>query len=311
MRKILSVILAVLMVSMISTVSFAATAGIEDITGLVAGETFTVTPDSEATISVNAKVFDIVAVEGNGDGSIESYKAAAGEAVEIKVGTSIPKEFTSQIKVNDEFVNVSIADKIIGDVTGEGSVTITDAAVIASYVKDANSVSNFKVPVADLDGNKSATITDAALVAAYVKDPASVSIAGLGTAFLGGDADVDVTDPWTAEPEVQKLAAPTGVYAYHQNGTVYFTFDSVESATSYDVKVGDGEAQNFTATSGSISATYAEGLKITVVAKAEGFDSSDAAEANVVDATVSGELATWLANNGLSDVAITVYEITE
>jgi len=309
MRKILSVVLAVLMVSMIiPTMSFAAYA---DITGLVAGETFTVTPTSDVTVSVNTQVFEIVGGTVATDGKTASIEATANTAVEIKVKTSIPKEFTSQVKVGDEFVNVSVADRILGDVTGEGQVTITDAAIIAAYVGDASSVTAFKVPAADVDGNGSATITDAALIASYVGDASSVSIEGLGTAYLGGDADVTVEDPWTAEPEVKKLATPTGVYAYHQNGTVYFTFDSVESATSYDVKVGDGEATTVTATSGSVAATYADGLTISVVAKADGFDASDAATANVVDATVSGELATWLANNGLSDVAITVYEITE
>lgn len=310
MRKILSVVLAVLMVSMIiPTMSFAAYA---DITGLVAGETFTVTPTSAVTVSVNTQVFEIVGGTVAADGKTASIEATANTAVEIKVKTSIPKEFTSEVKVGDEFVKVSVKDRVLGDVSGEGEVTVYDAGLIAAYKANPESVpADFKAQAGDVSGEGEVTVYDAGLIAAFKADPTSVSVEGIGTAFLGGDAAITVEDPWTTEPETKKLATPTGVYAYHQNGTVYFTFDSVESATSYDVKVGDGEVTNVTATSGSVAATYADGLTITVVAKADGFDASDAATANVVDATVSGELATWLETNGLSDVAITVYEITE
>lgn len=326
MRKILSVVLAVLMVSMIiPTMSFAAAAGIEDISGLVAGETFTVTPTSAATISVNAKVFDIVDVADVADATIETIEVAADTAVELKVRTSVPVEFTSEIKVvvgdTTEYVKVSVADRYLGDVNNDNEANILDITQILYYGAYGDEydgyAEEFNAAAGDVnrDGDTNILdITQILLYGAYGADSDQLTAKGFEK-HIGGASTDAVVDPWVSEPQKEELAAPTGLYAYHQNGTVYFTFDSVKGATGYTVKVGDGEEQTFTATSGSVTAAYpAEGtLAITVVAKGDGTTTTDskAATTNVVDATVSGELATWLSQNGLSDVAITVYEITE
>lgn len=330
MRKVLSIVITLLMVSMmIPSMAFAADSDLAvadaPSAALVAGESFVITPTSASanvTVKVNANVFALEGENITVEGKIESATYAANTAVTITVETSIPEaSFVSKIRVEDENggkvdISVTVDDRLVGDTNNDALVNLSDALQIVAYFNGQDVVSAFNMVSANADGIVPVNLSDALQIVAYFNEQ-TVTNEAIGTAYLGGnDTTVDVTDPdydaTTSEPTV--LDTVSGIYAYYQasSGLVYYQFDAVTGAENYTVTISSGETATVNNTSGSIAvAAPAEGttLTITIVANAEGAESSAPATVNVVEAAESTALSDWLAENGLTDVVITVYEI--
>ena len=175
--------------------------------------------------------------------------------------------------------------------------------------------SSFKVKAADVNNDNNITDKDAIQILRKSLD-LSVDNNDLGVNYIGGVADITVVDPFEgtdtpdvpAEPEA--IATPANIYAYAQDGKIYYTFDAVENATGYDITIGEAVIP-ITEATGAFEFAYTEGMTLTVTAKAaEGYADSAASEAiPVIKADASGALAEWLEENGLTNVAITVHEI--
>ena len=331
MRKVLSIVLVALMVSMmIPAMAFAEETATLNYAGLVAGETFTVSVPAEGatkvTVSVNAQLFNIEGVEAaNGIASADAIIADGVATLAVNVNDEVPAVVeSSKIKIDVDgtvsYQYAAIEDRLLGDIDGDGKITATDAGyVLEASVGIELTSAGCKEAQCDLDKNGTATATEAGYVLEVSVGIDVTDIQGIGVAYYGGNAAIDVVDPFVGsdEPEVEEttLEAVTDLYAYYQNGTIYYAFEASANAdenTTYAITVGE-TVVNVTETTGSFAyaADYAEGLEVSVVASSttENYVASAAATAAVIEADASGALATWLDQNGLTDVAITVHEI--
>lgn len=331
MRKVLSIVLALLMVSMmIPSMAFADGTLVTGAptAALVATESFTLTATEAVTVKVNASVFDIGG-EVDEATNIETKDFAAGE-ITITVEDAIPAEqFTSTIRVEagevKQDIVINVDDQLIGDIDCDGSVTPADGAQILTY--DAFGidavVSVFKLCVCDIDGDTSITPADGAQILTY--DAFGIDAVvnkNLNTYWGGNDTTVNVTDPnydATVTPPVvaEPLPSVEKVTAVVSDGTIYYDFTAVAGGTNYQISV-NGEV--VVASTNELTGSFAapEGFKadgtdtISVVALGDGetTTNSPAKDAEITVATPSTALAEWLEANGLEDVVITVYEIT-
>lgn len=321
MRKLISLILAVLMVSMMIPAMALAedSATPVDYAGLVAGETFTVTANAttSATITVNTQLFSI---NGAASATVDAVDGVA--SVEVTVNDSVPAVVeASRIKIEADGVVsyqvAAIADIFVGDANADGSITDKDAVQALRKSLSLSVDASFSEKAADATGDGLVTDKDAVQI---LRKSLSLSVenAGIGVDYIGGNAAIEIVDPFEgttpdvpAEPTA--LATPANIYAYAQNGKIYYTFDAVEGAEGYSIAVSTlADAIVVTDATGSFDCAYTDGLTITVTATttAEGFVNSAASAAvEVIEADASGALAEWLEANGLEDVAITVHEI--
>lgn len=329
MRKILSIVLVALMVSMmIPAMVLAEDAATPEINyaGLVAGETFTVSVPAagatSVTVSVNSQLFSIEGVEAVDSVASKAAVIADGVAtLDVTVNAEIPAVVASSaIKIDVDgtvsYQYAAIADRIIGDVDGDTIVTAGDAGyALAASVGNDVAAAGFKAHLCNVDGDTIITAGDAGYILAGSVGNEIEAIPGMAKAYYGGNAAIEVVDPFAGSDEPAEpvaIATPANIYAYAQNGTIYYAFDAVENATGYDIYVGETVVASVTDVTGSFTYAYTEGLEITVVATTtvEGYTNSAASEAvAVIEADASGALAAWLAENGLEDVAITVHEI--
>lgn len=323
MKKFLSIVISILMISaMISVVAFAdgATISLAAVTGLVAGEKVSLTPtvSGAATYTVEVDTNAFTVTGGTTSAGINSLTVNAGEAFELVVNASVPATFTSKIRLTagdaQIKVDVSVADRILGDANGLDGVTIYDAGQILAYVLGKNVDASFNLAAADANKLDGVTIYDAGQVLAYVLGK-SYDQAGLGVAYVGGNTGSVAEDIFGSAPVATALDPVTGLTAYYQGGKVYYDFTASANASSYTITVGSETFTGISATSGSVTLANAwDGtgtLAVNVVAVGDGttYTDSTAATTNAVNATASGALAQWLSDNSLTDVAITVYEI--
>ena len=262
----------------------------------------------------------LFSINGAASATVDAVDGVA--SVEVTVNDEVPAVVeASRIKIEADGVvsyqAAAIEDRLIGDVDGDNAITAVDAGyVLAASVGKTVTANGYKQCLANVDGDSSITAVDAGyvLAASVGKDVAAVP--GIGVNYVGGNADITVVDPFEgsdtpdepAEPEA--IATPANIYAYAQNGKIYYTFDAVENAAGYDITIGD-TIIDVTEATGAFEFAYTEGMTLTVTAKAaEGYADSAASEAiTVIKADASGALAAWLAENGLTNVAITVHEI--
>ena len=232
---------------------------------------------------------------------------------------------TAGSEVIDQYA--AIADRYVGDVTGDNKVNSTDASQILIYRAEIElpedqktTVPEFKAVAGDVTGEGDINSTDASQILIYraeielPEEQKTTVNKNMGDGvYLGGNVTPEggIKDPFVDAPAVKKLDKPANVYAYAQNGKIYYTFDAVANATAYVIKSGETTiATQETATGSFEYADFVEGMKITVTATADGFTDSDPSdEIDVIEADASGALAEWLEANGLEDVAITVHEI--
>ena len=59
-------------------------------------------------------------------------------------------------------------DQIIGDVNGDGSVTVLDATTLQKYISGLVSLSNEQLALADTSGDGSITVLDATAIQKYI-----------------------------------------------------------------------------------------------------------------------------------------------
>jgi hypothetical protein len=285
MKKFLSIVISILMISaMMSVVALAdaATISLADVSGLVANEKVSLTPTvsgaAEYTVDVDANAFTVTG--GTTAEGISSKTVTAGEAFELVVNASIPATFTSKIRLTaggtQVKVNVSVADRLVGDVTGDGAVNGVDAAQVLRYA---------------------ATL--------------SVANANIGTAYIGGNTGSVSEDIFGSAAVTTPLAAPANPVAYYSNGKVYYEFDAVANASSYTITVGSDTFTGITATSGSVTLSGAwngtDTFNVVAVGDGVTYSDSTAATATITNAPV-GAFSAWVTTNGGLD-AVTVYEL--
>ncbi len=198
-----------------------------------------------------------------------------------------------------------------------------DAADIMAKVAKLDISQNFNFVAGDATRNGDTDLMDAADIMAMVaKLSYSYSDLGKADSYIGGNvamSDLYEKDPiWesTTEPdEDEKLATPIIDAVAAQEGYIYYSLESaVAGAEAYEFYVGETKIATETAISGSFEYAYTEGMEITVVATTtvSGYINSDPSDPIVVNEyEKSTALAEWLEANGLEDVVITVYEITE
>lgn len=332
MRKVLSIVLALLMVSMmIPSMAFADGTLVTGAptAALVATESFTLTATEAVTVKVNASVFDIGG-EVDEATNIETKDFEAGE-ITITVEDAIPAEqFTSTIRVEagevKENIEITIKDRLIGDVDGVGGITATDAgyALAAAVGKTVvPTVGVYKEAAANADAVGGVTATDAGYILAAAVGKAVDAVPGMGTAYIGGnDTDAKIADPnydatVTPPVEAEPLPSVEKVTAVVSDGTIYYDFTAVTGATGYQISVnGAVVLENTAELTGSFAApegfdaAAANTLSVVALGDGETTENSEATSTTISVATPSTALAQWLEANGLEDVVITVYEIT-
>jgi hypothetical protein len=325
MKKFLSIVISILMISaMMSVVALAdaATISLSPITGLVAGESVeldvTAADGTTYTVSVNNQVFGLVG--GAVSGSITSVDVTAPAKATLTVNSSIPASFTSQIKLQESGkdaikVDVTVADRLVGDADGSGAVDAIDASQILRAGVGLSTAANYKAIAGNVNGDSNTDAIDASQI---LRKGVSLSVtnANLGVAYIGGNVSMDIVDPFASSaPVTTPLDQPADPYAYYNAGKVYYEFGAVANASSYTITVGSETFTGITATSGSVTLANAwDGtgtLAVTVTAIGDGstYSDSTAASTNAVYSNVSGALSAWLSANSISDVAVTVYEL--
>lgn len=323
MKKFLSIVISILMISaMISVVAFAdgATISLAAVTGLVAGEKVSLTPTVSGattyTVEVDTNAFTVTG--GTTAAGINSLTVNAGEAFELVVNSSIPATFTSKIRLTagdaQIKVDVSVADRLVGDVDGNGSVDAIDASQILRAGANLSTAAGYKAIAGNVNGDSGTDAIDASQI---LRKGANLSVtnANLGVAYIGGNTGSVAEDVFGSAPVATPLDPVTGLTAFYQGGKVYYDFTASANASSYTITVGSETFTGISATSGSVTLANAwDGtgtLAVNVVAVGDGttYTDSTAATTNAVNATASGALAQWLSDNHLTDVAITVYEI--
>ena len=86
----------------------------------------------------------------------------------------------------------ALTARVLGDVNGDGQVTLDDALLVMAYVADGavELPPNGDLSLGDVNGDGQVTLDDALLVMAYVANPADASLpAGIGQAVPSGGGD--------------------------------------------------------------------------------------------------------------------------
>ena len=109
---------------------------------------------------------------------------------------------TQAVNPADVTATLTVSNVKIGDVDGNGKVSITDAVAIVSHILGED-IDGFVAAAADVDGNGKITITDAVAVVDMILNGGSQSSNNLkkGTNVIAdlGMKDVDPTQPWTTK----------------------------------------------------------------------------------------------------------------
>ena len=86
----------------------------------------------------------------------------------------------------------ALTDRVLGDVNGDGQVTLEDALLVTTYVVNGavELPANGDIALGDVNGDGQVTLEDAQLLTAYVANPADGSLpAGIGQAVSGSSGD--------------------------------------------------------------------------------------------------------------------------
>ena len=89
----------------------------------------------------------------------------------------------------------ALTDQVLGDVNGDGQVTLDDALLVTTYVVNGSVElpANGDIALGDVNGDGQVTLDDAQLLTAYVVDPSDLSLPeGIGQAVVSSSGD------WTA-----------------------------------------------------------------------------------------------------------------
>ena len=86
----------------------------------------------------------------------------------------------------------ALADRVLGDVNGDGQVTLEDALLVTTYVVNGSVElpANGEISLGDVNSDGQVTLEDAQLLTAYVANPADGSLpAGIGQVVSGSSGD--------------------------------------------------------------------------------------------------------------------------
>ena len=86
----------------------------------------------------------------------------------------------------------ALPDRVLGDVNGDGQVTLDDALLVTTYVVNGSVElpANGDIALGDVNGDGHGTLDDAQLLTAYVANPADGSLpAGIGQVVTSGGGD--------------------------------------------------------------------------------------------------------------------------
>ena len=128
-----------------------------------------------------------------------------------------------------QFRIVESLPAILGDVDGDGEVTILDATFIQRYLADLPIPFEFNEAIADVDGEDGVTIIDATYIQRWLADL---------------DCPKGIGQPMFIEPDDGERSALIGSWAYEEDANFIYTFNA-NGTGSYEVY---GETINFTYT---------------------------------------------------------------
>ena len=115
--------------------------------------------DSLVWSSSNA---DVAGIDNTGKVTLKA-KGSTTITVKNANGTA---EAKITLTVGDE---TSVGDFILGDVTGDGKIDVTDLSKVAAHIKGKKQLSETAAKAADVNGNGKVDITDLSKIAAHVK----------------------------------------------------------------------------------------------------------------------------------------------
>lgn len=151
-----------------------------------------------------------------------------------------------------------------GDVSGNGSITMTDITMVANHINGTVPLTAEKFIRADVDGDGVVTQNDMDLIGAYIQNPATIFPV---CAAAGGDV-VDDTQTFTvstitapAKGQIDNIDAP-GSAAHNALITVRAVIRNVgASAGTFKIRVG---TVNSTTRSISAGSTYTFAISTTM-----------------------------------------------
>lgn len=113
---------------------------------------------------------------------------------------------------------------LVGDVNGDGNITISDATEIQMHIADMKTLTGNNLIAADVDGDNSVSVQDVTCIQAYLIG--LTDRAGKCGTYVGGTEPTTVA-PTTAKPTTAPVTQPTtqatGNYIYYTNSSNFST----------------------------------------------------------------------------------------
>ena len=114
---------------------------------------------------------------------------------------SLPAGIGQAVSGSDETVAEPMTGGVLGDVNGDGQVTLDDAVLIVTYSSDGSVElpANGDISLGDVNGDGQVTLDDAQLILVYVNNPADPSLpAGIGQAVPSDEIASSSGGAWVA-----------------------------------------------------------------------------------------------------------------
>lgn len=108
---------------------------------------------SKGVVKAVGEGYTVITINAAGN---NNYNSDTERIIVFVSGTANPTEPTTK------------PDQIIGDVNGDGSVTVLDATTLQKYISGLVSLSNEQLALADTNGDESITVLDATAIQKYI-----------------------------------------------------------------------------------------------------------------------------------------------
>ncbi|MBP3329908.1 MAG: dockerin type I repeat-containing protein [Clostridia bacterium] len=87
--------------------------------------------------------------------------------LEVSAENHVTREYT--VTIGDEAVNLDIQINHIGDINGDGKITVLDYNKVLKHVKKTGNLDDYERACADVDGNGKVMVSDYARILRHVK----------------------------------------------------------------------------------------------------------------------------------------------